>query len=190
MEQVHTRGDYSGSPPATGDSAIPFSQTEPFLLKPNRREFDAEYPEWSFPSPSATNFQHTDKAQLSSRQLLHTKLADLRYRSHEPLRSKPLFRGFEKPRLAHIAILTVLCCIAYPALYILTLVAKDKSLFTVRLLVAMWCSGVGFALGFILLRIGMQHLEAASEFVVYYGSSSRLPSNTLSSMGYRDPHEL
>ena len=164
MEQVDMRDDY-WSPPATSDSATTsFSQADPFLLTPNRREFDVEYPAWSFPSPSATNFQHTDKSQLSSRQSLHTKLADLRYESHEPPRQKPLFRDFERPSFVHVAILTILCFIAYPAFYILTLVAKDKSLFTVRLLVAMWCSGVGFALGLILLRIGMQHLEAASEF--------------------------
>ena len=74
-----------------------------------------------------------------------------------------MFQGFERPSLTRIAILTALCLSAYPALYILTLVARDKSLFAVRLIVAMWCSGVGFALGYILIRIGVQHLEAASE---------------------------
>ena len=78
--------------------------------------------------------------------------------------SKSLFRGFEKPSFFRIATLTALSLITYPAFYILTLVAKDKSLFVVRVIVAMWCSGVGFALGYILLRIGVQHLEAASEF--------------------------
>lgn len=156
MEEVRKR-DSCWSPPPTADSSTPFNQTDPFLLAPNRGDFDVEYP-----SPSTTNFQYTDKSRFPNRPPLHAKLADLRY---EPPRSKPLFRGFERPSFAHIAILTVLCLVAYPALYILTLVAKDKSLFTVRLILAMWCSGVGFALGYILLRIGMQHLEAASEFV-------------------------
>jgi len=153
--------DNDWSPPPTADSATPFNQADPFLLTPNRREFDAEYPAGPSPSPSTTSFQHTDKPQFSSRQSPRLRLADL---SFEPPRSKPLFRGFERPSFAHIAILTVLCLIAYPALYILTLVAKDKSLFTVRVIVAMWCSGVGFALAYVLLRIGVQHLEAASEF--------------------------
>jgi len=120
-------------------------------LTPNRREFDAE--------KTTLNFQQSDKSQSFSWSL-YPKLAGL---SFDSLRSKPLFRGFERPSFAHIAILIVLCLIAYPALYILTLVAKDKSLFTVRLIVAMWYSGVAFALGCILLRIGVKHIEAASE---------------------------
>jgi len=159
MEHVRMRDD-NWSPPG---SAISVNQTDPFLLSPNRREFDADYPAWPSPSPSTTTFQHDDKPHFSSRQLLHPKLANLRF---EPPRSKPLFRGFERPSLSRIAILIVLCTIAYPALYILTLVAKDKSLFVVRLIAAMWCSGVGFALGYILIRIGVQHLEAASEFTL------------------------
>jgi len=41
---------------------------------------------------------------------------------------------------------SVLSAIIYPAFYILTLVAKDTSLSIVRLIVSVWCSGVGFAL--------------------------------------------
>jgi len=81
-----------------------------------------------------------------------------------PPQSQPFqFEGFEGPSFSHIATLTVLCLTTYPAFYILTLVAKDKSLFVVRLIVSAWCSGIGFALGYILLAIGAQHLEAASE---------------------------
>jgi len=150
------------SPPPTADSTAPLNQADPFLLTPNRREFDTGYPAWSSPSPSTTSFQQKNKPQPPSRQSPLLRLADL---SFEPPRSKPLFRGFERPSFAHIATLTVLCLIAYPALYILTLVAKDKSLFTVRVIVALWCSGVGFALAYVLLRTGVQHLEAASEFM-------------------------
>ena len=121
-------------------------------LTPNRREFDAE--------KTTLNFQQSDKSQSSSWSL-YPKLAG--FIDDHLLRSRPLFRGFERPSFAHIAILIVLCLIAYPALYILTLVAKDKSLFTVRLIVAIWCSGVAFALGYTLLRIGVKHIEAASE---------------------------
>jgi len=83
-----------------------------------------------------------------------------------PSPSKSLFRGFEKPSFFRIAILTALCLLTYPAFYILTLVAKDKSLFTVRIIVSLWCSGVGFTLGYVLLKTGAQHLEAASEFTL------------------------
>ena len=76
------------------------------------------------------------------------------------------------PNYSHLAILTVLCLVTYPAFYALTFLAKDKSLFVVRLIVSAWCSGIGFALGYILLKIGAQHLEAASEFIP---------------VGYRDP---
>lgn len=148
--------DSYGSPPRTGDSSASFSQADRFLLTPNRRGFGTEYPSWSS-SPSTIEFQLSDKPQP-----LHAEPSDAWY---ELPRSKPLFRGFERPSFTHIVVLTGLCLIAYPALYILTLVAKDKSLFTVRLIVAMWCSGVGFALGYVLMRIGMQHLEAASEFL-------------------------
>ena len=151
------------SPPPTADSTKLFNQADPFLLTPNRKEFDVGYPAWeSSSSTSTANFHHSDKSQFPSRQSLRPKFIDLRY---DPPRSKPLFRGYERPSLAHIAILTVLCLATYPAFYVLTLVAKDKPLFTVRLIVAMWCSAVGTALGYILLRIGVQHLEAASKFI-------------------------
>jgi hypothetical protein len=152
MDPARLRDSYVWSPPPTSDS-LTFSQADPFLLTPNRRAFDT--------ADTTPYLQYTEKPQSSSsRQSLYPKLINLNF---EPPRSKPLFRGFESPSFARIAILAVLCLSAYPALYILTLVAKDKSLFVVRLIVAMWCSGVGFALGFILLRIGVQHLEAASE---------------------------
>ena len=88
----------------------------------------------------------------------------VQYDDKPPLRSQPLFQGFERPSFSRIAILAVLCSTAYPAFYLLTLVAKDRSLFLVRLLVSVWCSVVGFALGYMLLKIGVRHLEAASKF--------------------------
>ena len=91
---------------------------------------------------------------------------DLQSVDKTPPESKPLgFRGFEKPSFIRIGILTVLCLVAYPAFYALTLVAKDKSLFIVRLIVSVWCSVIGFVLGYIVLMIAAQHLEAASESI-------------------------
>ena len=132
------RDDDSGPPPVEIPDAS-LIQAEPFLLTPNRRVFHTSLP------PSITNSRSLEKS---------------------PAGPKPLFQGFERPSFSRIAILTVLCLITYPAFYILTFVAKDRSLFIVRLVVSLWCSGVGFALGYILLKVGAQHLEAASMFTL------------------------
>jgi len=121
------------------------------LIEADSSLADTEYPSLPSPPPSTTSSQYPGEPRFSG---------------FEPPRSKPLFRGFERPSFSRIAILTVLCPAAYPAFYLLTFVAKDRSLFIVRLLVSTWCSGVGFALGYILLKIGAQHLEAASKFTL------------------------
>ena len=167
MEHVRMRDDNS-SPHPSENPAVSLAEGDS-LLAPNRRNFDAEYPSWSSLSPSAMSSQYSDKPRLPKPKL-------------------PLVRGFERPSFARIAILAVLCVISYPAFYILTLVAKDKSLSIVRLIVSAWCSGVGFALGYVILKIGAQHLEAASEYtVVGHHDLLRLYFNSL---GHGDPHEL
>jgi len=159
MDHVRMR-DNNSSPHPTEDA--PFDQINPLLSTPNGREYDTEDPTSPSPPSPTTNSEPSDeKSWLSSLKSLRLKLVGLQ---SEPPRSKPLIRGFERPRLSRIAILTILCLTTYPAFYILTFVAKDRSLFIVRLVVSVWCSGVGFALGYILLTIGAQHLEAASEF--------------------------
>jgi len=170
------RRDNSSSPHPTEDPAV--DQIRPLLLAQNGGEHDAGDPVTPSPPSSTENSQHSnEKSWFSSLNSLRLKLADLRF---EPPRSKPLIRGFERPRLSRIAILAVLCLITYPAFFILTLVAKDRSLFIVRLVVSVWCSGVGFALGYILLTIGAQHLEAASKFTpVGYRYSHRRYSKQL-----------
>ena len=144
--------DNNTSPHPVENQAAPLIQADPSLLAPNMGEFYDEHSVWSSLPPSTTDSQYADKS---------------------PPRSKPLFRGFEKPSFSRIAILTVLCLVTYPAFYVLTFVAKDRSLFIVRLVVSLWCSGVGFALGYILLKIGAQHLEATSESTLV-GYMSRL----------------
>jgi len=160
MEPVCMRDDDPRPHPTEG-SAVPLIQADPLLLTPNRREFDAERPVPPSPSPSTPNVQHPEKSRLSSLQSLRSKLTSS---ISGPPQSKPLFRGFERPSFSRIVILTVLCLITYPAFILLTLAAKNKSLFTVRVIVSIWCSGIGFVLGYILLKIGAQHLEAASKF--------------------------
>ena len=160
MEHARIKDDNSGSDSPTENPAAPLIQADPSPLTLNRRELDPEYSARPSTPPSTGTFEYSGKSRFSSLQSLHLKLADFRF---EPPRSKPLIQGFERPRLSCIAILTVLCLITYPAFCILKLVAKDRSLFAVRSIVSVWCSGVGFALGYILLEIGARHLEAASE---------------------------
>ena len=153
-------GDNSFSPHPTGNSATPFPQADPSVVAPSSRESDAVYPPWYSPLPPTANFQNPDKSSFSR---------------FKPPRPRPPFQGFERPNFTCIAILTVLCLITYPAFFLLTFVARDRSLFVVRVIVSIWCSGIGFALGYILLSIGAQHLEAASEFTL---------------VGYRDSKTL
>ena len=128
--------------PLTTDLAAP---PDSVLSTPNGGEFDPKDLAGASELPSATNSQCGDKPSS---------------------RPEPLFQGFERPSFSRIVILTALCLITYPAFYIMTLVARDRSLFVVRTIVSVWCSGVGFALGYILLKIGARHLEAASEFTL------------------------
>jgi len=165
MEGVRIRDN--SSPHPTENSAPSLTQTDPLLPTPSGGESDAESPAQSALPPSTTNFQHDDKP---------------------PPRPKPLFRGFERPSFSRIAILTILCLITYPAFYVLTLVAKDKSLFVVRVIVSVWCSGVGFALGYILLQTAAQHLEATSEFTLV-GYRDFLTPYFSNSLGHCDSHE-
>ena len=151
MENVRMRDNNSGSPHPTETPTAPLIHADPSLLTPNRREFSAESSAWPSPPPSTVSSQHAGKSWFLRIQLP---------------RSKPLFRGFERPSLSRIAILTLLCLVTYPVFRILEFVAKNRSLFIVRSIVSVWCSGVGFALGYILLAIGARHLEAASEFTL------------------------
>jgi len=152
MEHARVRDD-NRSPPPTEDPTAPFIQVDLPRSAPGGGESSAGRPAWPSPPPSTMNPQYTEKSWFS------------RFR---PPRSKPLFRGFERPSFSRIAILTVLCLTAYPAFYSLTFVAKDRTLYIVRLIVSVWCSVIGFALGYIPLTIGAQHLEAASEFTLVW----------------------
>jgi len=160
MELVRLRGNSLNPLPAE-NPATPLIQADPSLSTPDGRVSDSEDLAWPSPPQSAVNFEYADESRPSSRQSLHPELAEPRF---GPPRPKLSFRGFEKPSLTRIATLSLLCLITYPVFYVLTLVAKDKSLFTVRVIVSVWCSGGGFALGYFILEIGAQYLEAASKF--------------------------
>jgi len=160
MEQTRTRDDDS-SPDLTENPATPLIQPDPSLLTPNGGEFEPGCPTRSSSPQSKENFRYSDKSRFSS--LRSLKLTDLRF---QPPRSKPLFRGFETPSFSCIVILAILCLIIYPTACILKLVGRDRSLFAVRSIVAVWCSAFGIALGYILLKIGARHIEAASGFAL------------------------
>jgi len=169
--------DISSSPHPTENTATPSIEGDSSFLTPNKGEFNAEYQTCPSLPTSTTNFHRSEKSWFSR---------------SKPPQSKPLIRGFEIPSFSRIAILVVLCVLAYPAFYILTLVAKEKSLSIVRLIVSVWCSVVGFAIGYMLLKIGAQHLEAASEFTLvgYWNLGDFLIGILSNSLGHRDPHEL
>jgi len=112
--------------------------------------------------PSAANTRKSWRSTATAPSL-NRELPNLESNSPQP---KPPSRGFEKPSILNILILTGLCLATYPVFRLLTVVAKNKSLSVVRAIVAAWCWGAGFAFGWILLRIGAKHLEAASEFAL------------------------
>ena len=147
----------SPSPPPSPS----FSQTEPLLR--DGGGLDAECPPRPSRRPSTASSQRTGESWLSisNLRLLHLEPPNL-----VPELLKPRFRGFEEPSFLNIAILTLLCLVTYPAFRLLTVVAKNRSLSVVRAIVSAWCWGAGFAFGWILLRIGAKHLEAASEFAL------------------------
>lgn len=78
--------------------------------------------------------------------------------------ARPIFKGFERPDLRQLSLHVFVCFVSYPVMYLVTLVAKDRSLFLVRVLVAVWCALVGFCLAFSLVTFATKYLEAASEF--------------------------
>lgn len=108
-----------------------------------------------------SNPQGTGEPQFSSRQTLGPGFIGLKCEPQP--RHKPLIQGFERPSLVNIGIIAVLCLVTYPTFHLLTLVGRDKPLFTVRLIVAAWCAVVGTVVGSTLLKIIAQHLDAASE---------------------------
>lgn len=82
--------------------------------------------------------------------------------------ARSLFKGFERPHWGKIVMHFLACIASYPAMYLLTLVARERSLFIARVLVAVWCSVFGFCLAFSLVEFATKHLEAASELMYYW----------------------
>ena len=72
-------------------------------------------------------------------------------------------RRFERPNYLHIFTHAVFCCAAYPIVYTGTVAAKDRSLFWARVIVGLWCAGVGVVIGWSLVAFAMKYMEAASK---------------------------
>lgn len=73
-------------------------------------------------------------------------------------------RRFERPDYFHILVHATCCCVAYPILYAGTAAAKDRSLFWARVIVGLWCAGVGVVIGWSLVAFATKYAEAASEY--------------------------
>lgn len=100
---------------------------------------------------------------------------------------------FERPNFFHIFAHVVVCCAAYPIIYAGVISAKDKSLFWARVIVGLWCAGVGVAIGWSLVRFARKYTEAASKRTFACPPSLRgCPTRFLSilgSVGDSDPSQ-
>lgn len=74
-------------------------------------------------------------------------------------------KRFERPNYYHVFAHAVCCCVAYPIIYAGTVAAKDKSLFWARLIVGLWCAGIGVLIGWSLVAFATKYAEAASKHI-------------------------
>jgi len=79
---------------------------------------------------------------------------------------------FERPNFYHIFAHVVVCCAAYPVIYAGAVSAKDKSLFWARVIVGLWCAGVGVVIGWSLVEFARKYIEAASKCTFHVSSST------------------
>ena len=72
-------------------------------------------------------------------------------------------KRFERPNYYHVFAHVVCCCVAYPIIYAGTVVAKGKSLFWARVIIGLWCAGIGAVIGWNLVAFATKYAEAASK---------------------------
>lgn len=151
------RGVYE---PLTVDWTPPTSATTPRFpsftspFSPNRRQFDSHSSEYWTPSSPSHVVKEKRKTLVLPSGLPTPKTS-----------ARPIFKGFERPDWRQLAVHVFGCFISYPVMYLVTLAAKDRSLFLTRVLVATWASVVGFCLAFSLVVFATKYLEAASELL-------------------------
>lgn len=145
------------SAPSSSNSATllypPTSVTPQF--SPNRRPSDVDSETWGRPTAPYL----LEEKRTRSTSLLPINIALPKFDGPQP---KTIFKGFERPDLKQLALHILICFASYPVMYLVTLIAKDRSLFIVRAVVAIGSAGVGFCLAFSLVAFATKYLEAAS----------------------------
>lgn len=101
-------------------------------------------------------------------------------------------RRFERPNYLHIFAHAVFCCAAYPVIYAGTIAAKDRSLFWARVIVGLWCAGVGVVIGWSLMGFATKYMEASSKHASPSFAPRGCPTRSLpilGSVGNCDPSQ-
>ena len=101
-------------------------------------------------------------------------------------------KRFERPNYFHVFAHVVCCCVAYPIIYAGTVAANDKTLFWARVIVGVWCTGIGVVIGWSLVAFATQYAEAASTYIFHFSHpvGARLHAYRFSqSMGNGDPSQ-
>lgn len=80
--------------------------------------------------------------------------------------SRTWTKRFERPNYFHIIVHAACCCVAYPVIYAGTVAAKNRSLFWARVIVGLWCGGIGVVIGWSLVAFATKYAEAASKYIV------------------------
>jgi len=83
-------------------------------------------------------------------------------------------KRFERPNYLHIFAHAIFCCVAYPIIYAGAVAAKDKSLFWARVIVGLWCAGVGVVIGWSLVAFATKYTEAASKHISAFSEPCRV----------------
>jgi len=97
-----------------------------------------------------------------------------------PIRTaRTLSKRFERPNYLHIFAHVAFCCIAYPIIYVGAVAAKDKSLFGARVIVGLWCAGIGVVIGWSLVTFATKYTEAASKHTSPFFEPCRVPDLVL-----------
>ena len=85
-------------------------------------------------------------------------------------------KRFERPDYFHILAHVACCCAAYPIVYLGAIAAKDKSLFWARVIIGLWCSGIGVVIGWSLVAFATKYAEAASEHFSHFFAHRGCPT--------------
>lgn len=88
-------------------------------------------------------------------------------------------KRFERPNYLHVIAHVVVCCVAYPIIYAGTVLARDRSLFWARVIVGLWCAGVGVVIGWSLVAFATKYTEAASKHASHFFRTSWVPNSVL-----------